>query len=67
MQVQREESESGKGSPRVFVMGKHIESMCHAWRAPGAWMRSVNAIDYVKCARTIRNTNSVPGLSVHHT
>ena len=36
VQVQREESESGKGSPRVFVMGKHIESMRHALRAPGA-------------------------------
>ena len=36
VQVQREESESGKGSPRVLVMDKHIGSMCHAWRAPGA-------------------------------
>ena len=36
MQVQREEFEPGKGSPRVFVMGKHIGSMCHALRAPGA-------------------------------
>jgi len=36
VQVQREESESGKGLRRVFVMGKRIESMCHALQAPGA-------------------------------
>ena len=33
----------------------------------GLWMRLVNALDYLKCTITLRNTNSVPGLSVHRT